>query len=296
MENQGDILIHGPASRRTRSQVAPNWTVQDSLILVNEVGAVELECKNAFASFQKWTIVAQNCNSLMANRSLDQVRRRWDSILGDYNKIKKYQEEKSMSYWSMIEEKRKEFRLPDSFDLELFKEMSRVLPIIENTVGADLVTDPDPELVVDDDVIVQSGYKKQRQPPQQHLRQISNQKFGTSQKRSTNKRVNLPPPSPPPSPPSPPEEPSDDQFDPNSVEEIEQLLVEKLRENSEVINAIVEGSGCNQLGDIELADPKNMDADEIDVTRLNGDEVIARLGNLSETLDKLHDLILACRR
>ncbi|KAI3681168.1 hypothetical protein L6452_35952 [Arctium lappa] len=48
----------GVGALRTRSRVAPDWTVEESLILVNEV---EADC---LASFQKWKIIVENCNAL----------------------------------------------------------------------------------------------------------------------------------------------------------------------------------------------------------------------------------------
>lgn len=78
----------GVTTLRTRSKVAPDWTIEESLILVNEVSAVESDCRDTLASFQKWKIIVENCNALGVNRNLNQCRRKWDSLLSDYKKIK----------------------------------------------------------------------------------------------------------------------------------------------------------------------------------------------------------------
>ncbi|KAF5748062.1 hypothetical protein HS088_TW04G00010 [Tripterygium wilfordii] len=51
--------------RRTRSQAAPDWKVHDSLILVNEMAAIEVDCSKALSSYQKWKIIAENCTALV---------------------------------------------------------------------------------------------------------------------------------------------------------------------------------------------------------------------------------------
>ncbi|XP_062024475.1 uncharacterized protein LOC133740530 [Rosa rugosa] len=113
----------GSGSRRTRSQVAPDWTETDLLILVNEVTAVEADCRKEFSSFQKWKIVAQNCTALGVPRSLDQYRRKWEALLHDYKIIDHWnsQSRASASYWALESDRRKQFGLPRSFDHELFK-------------------------------------------------------------------------------------------------------------------------------------------------------------------------------
>nr|GFA18982.1 trihelix transcription factor ASR3 [Tanacetum cinerariifolium] len=76
------------SSLRTRSKAAPDWTVEESLILVNEIAAIEADCRGTLSSFQKWKIIVENCNALEVNRNLNQCRRKWDSLLSDYKKIK----------------------------------------------------------------------------------------------------------------------------------------------------------------------------------------------------------------
>lgn len=97
----------GCSGLRTRSKAAPDWTVEESLTLVNEITAIEADCRDTLSSFQKWKITVENCNALGVNRNLNQCRRKWDSLLSDYKKIKQSGSKKA------------------SFNSELFKAIER---------------------------------------------------------------------------------------------------------------------------------------------------------------------------
>lgn len=75
-------------SRRTRSRAAPDWTAEESLILVNEINAVESEWGATLPSFQKWQQIVENCNALEVSRNLNQCKRRWDELLSEYRRVK----------------------------------------------------------------------------------------------------------------------------------------------------------------------------------------------------------------
>ncbi|CAK9169888.1 unnamed protein product [Ilex paraguariensis] len=128
-------------SRRTRSQVAPDWTVQESLILVNEINATERDCRNTLSSFQKWQIIAENCKALEVHRSMNQCKRKWDSLLAEYERIKQLESEAGPgSYWSLDGHKRRELGLADNFDTYLFK-------VIDDSIkGKEGRPDTDPEM------------------------------------------------------------------------------------------------------------------------------------------------------
>lgn len=136
-------------SRRTRSQVAPDWTVKDCLILVNEIAAVEADCSNAFSSFQKWTMISENCNALDVHRNLNQCRRKWDSLVSDYNQIKQWESQYRRSYWSLSTEMRKKLNLPGNFDNELFTAIDPVVTIQEDKAGTEPDSDPEAQDFVD---------------------------------------------------------------------------------------------------------------------------------------------------
>ena len=148
----------GRQSRRTRSQAAPDWTVHETLTLVSEIAAVEGECSTTVSSFQKWKIVAENCNSTGVNRTLNQCRRKWDSLLTHYKKIKHWESSSSEeleSYWSLDRETRRGLGFPEEFDSEVFKAIDDHLKDEGNGSDTDTDRDNDPEALADEvDVLV----------------------------------------------------------------------------------------------------------------------------------------------
>lgn len=132
-------------SRRTRSQVAPDWSATDMLILVNEIAAVEADCLTALSTYQKWKIIAETCTALGVARNSYQCRRKWDSLLLGYNQIKQWESQSTgASYWSLDNHRKNEFRLPENFDDEIFRAIDNLVRARENQSDTD--PDNDPEL------------------------------------------------------------------------------------------------------------------------------------------------------
>lgn len=143
---------------RTRSQVSPEWTAKQALILVNEIAAVEKDCSKAVSTNQKWKIIVGNCVALDVTHTLSQCRSKWNSLVIEYNQIKKWDKEsesRSDFYWSLGCERRKEFGLPENFDDELFKAIDDYMW----SQKEQLDTDPDTDLQKADllDVIANLG-------------------------------------------------------------------------------------------------------------------------------------------
>ncbi|KAJ7966024.1 Trihelix transcription factor ASR3 [Quillaja saponaria] len=151
----------GSGSRRTRSQVAPDWSLMDSLILVNEIAAVEADCKKVLSSYQKWKIIAENCTALDVVRSLNQCRRKWDSLLVEYNKIKQWESKlRNGSYWLLESERVKKLGLPENFDKDLFKAIDDLVNAREDRCDTDPDSDPEAEAEAEMlDVIAEPGSK-----------------------------------------------------------------------------------------------------------------------------------------
>ncbi|XP_038710107.1 uncharacterized protein LOC120004854 isoform X2 [Tripterygium wilfordii] len=272
--------------RRTRSQAAPDWKVNDSLILVNEMAAIEVDCSKALSSYQKWKIIADNCTALGVLRDLNQCRRKWDSLLSEFNKIKLFD-----LYWTSDKQKRKQHGLPEDFDHELFKAIDAYLRLKEDE--ADTEPDSDPEAEADMlKSIAELGCKRQKRrlmhaknyaeevPPTscaQALPQISCTQGETHresieetpQKSCTEeKERNI-----------------------NIVGEREQMMVEELRENAQLINDIVKG---NIAGSVvyEAANMNATSAEDFhaDFVKRQGDRLIACLGDVVDTLNRLFDM------
>ncbi|KAI8021057.1 Trihelix transcription factor ASR3 [Camellia lanceoleosa] len=83
-----------------------------------------------------------------SRRTRSQCRRKWDSLLSDYKKIKLWESSESQveSYWSIDYERRREFGFPEDFDFEVFKAIDDHLKVGD---GSDTDPDVDPEAVAD---------------------------------------------------------------------------------------------------------------------------------------------------
>ncbi|KAL1353129.1 hypothetical protein HN51_017054 [Arachis hypogaea] len=161
--------------RRTRSQAAPDWTVTESLILVNEIAAVEADCSTALSSYQQWNIIAGNCAALDVGRNMGQCRRKWDCLLSDYQRIRAWEEEESKkkrkknnahgacSYWALKGERVRTLRLPEDFDRELYRAVDEVVRAREER--GEVLVESDNEEARNEvlDVTVEIGSKRKRQ-------------------------------------------------------------------------------------------------------------------------------------
>ena len=136
-------------SRRTRSQIAPEWTAAECLVLVNVIGAVEADCLKALSSYQKWKIVAEDCTALNVARTSNQCRKKWECLLIEHDVIKQWEltMPEDDSYWCLESGRRKELGLPDYFDEELFKAIDNVSSMRANQ--SDTEPDNDPEAAVE---------------------------------------------------------------------------------------------------------------------------------------------------
>ncbi|CAL5438758.1 unnamed protein product [Camellia sinensis] len=292
-EDHGGRHSQASASRRTRSQVAPDWSSQEPLTLITEIAAVERDCRNTLFSLQKWKIIVENCNSLEVFCTLNQCHRKWDSFLFEYKKIKLWESSESLVklYWSIDYERRCEFGFLEDFDFEVFKAIDDHLK-----VGDGSYTDPDvdPEAVAHGVAELEgkcTNLKKQR-------RRVMPQKRSTEervkpQKRKINKKI------------MPEQGRVEKRVKPlkhsknerillkNNMEEKEQMMAAKLYENAKLITDILEGN-LGKSSDCLLADLKNIKDSQTNFTRRQGDRLITCLGNLADTLDQLCDIVQEC--
>ncbi|KAK3005399.1 hypothetical protein RJ639_016932 [Escallonia herrerae] len=291
-QDGGDSRQKRPStgSLRTRSQVAPDWTVEESLILVNEVSAVEAECLNTLSSFQKWQAVVDNCNALDVRRNLSQCRRKWDSLLADYMRAKKSKSGPS-----------------EGLNSDLFKAIDGYFRVRKD--GCDSDRDSDPEATADagplldlleESALVSSCSKKKRRsvmprkrfiaervkPPKRCVDEsLNSQKSSKSEKLMRGSEEK--------------KEPLTHCVDEETIheqighEEKKQMIASRLCENAELINSIVEGHSAED-GDCKSSDSINGEAALTETIRRDGDELIVCLGNLVNTLDQLRHLVEGC--
>ncbi|XP_054798636.1 trihelix transcription factor ASR3-like [Prosopis cineraria] len=171
-------------SRCTRSRAAPDWTLTESLILVNEIAAVEADCSRALSSYQQWKMIAENCAVLDVGRGLNQCRTKWNSLLSEYNTIKAWESKSPRkSYLSLEGERAKKFGLPENFDCELFKAIDDLVKARDERSGADPESDPEAESEeIDDDVTKEIGSKRKRRwfKSKRHAEKLKNCLSGES--------------------------------------------------------------------------------------------------------------------
>lgn len=298
-ENDDDVSHDGSGSRRTRSQAAPDWSVTEALILVNEVAAVEADCSAALSSYQQWNIIAENCAALDVRRSLAQCRRKWRALLADYDG-----------------------GLP-GFDSELFEAVGRVVRAREERGLVDPESDNEAGNEARD-ATVEIGSKRRGQrsksshrvkKPKKCLEQSHDEwpeddhseeeylkdflesrpklkctaerppKHLVMQSKShgkvelhENHHIERP-------------KPMNTEKITISREENEETLTLKLQELAVEIEAIATESASDYKG----GGSQNVEDSHTDFTRRQGDKLISSLGNFSHTLKHLCDLLQECK-
>ncbi|KAK6116953.1 hypothetical protein DH2020_049328 [Rehmannia glutinosa] len=283
-------------THRTRSRAAPDWTVEESLVLVNEINAVESEWGPTLPSFQKWQQIVENCNALDVNRNLNQCKRKWDALLSEYRRAKH------------------EAAADRSFPVELFNAIDRCVTAkgkrncgggvdaeeeeeeaaVEVEEQLVMETDPDSDPEAQGRVtkfFFETGSKKQRRRMKRKKRRLetlnpwgyfTNPKIKHEESSSINVKAgntkNI----------------IESMHEENNVETKEQIMATMLYENALRINAILEGSLADDA-DYNLVDLKNDEAVQTDFTRRQGDKLIDCLGKISVTLNQLCDLVQQCK-
>ncbi|XP_016484431.1 uncharacterized protein LOC107804978 [Nicotiana tabacum] len=305
-------------SLRTRSQAAPDWTLHESLTLVNEMKSTQIECGNTLASFQKWQSTVQNCNSLGVNRSLNQCKKRWEFILENYNKVKPWE----TVYWTASFDgvRKSELGLPEQFDFELFNAVGRYLSLLHGEDGGGAETDPETQQAQGNNAFLELGHKRQRRrtKPRKYKmeerlnpwRRILNENrkyeqsmVGIKHEASIETKVEAPSYEKSSlqikreisSPEEKVEPPNLSMVNMVKAEQInvdnpEEMMAATLRENAELITAIIEGNPMDDR-DCRLADLKNSEAGRVHLIRSQGNQLIDCLGKISDTLSQLCDTI-----
>lgn len=119
-----------PSSRYTRSQAAPDWTVQEVLVLLSEIVSIDEVWLKELSSYQRWKMISDSCIAMNVVRSSNQCKRKWEILLDDYKKIINWEpQSREDSYWFLPEERRTDYGLPVSFQKEVFDAMDAVIQI-----------------------------------------------------------------------------------------------------------------------------------------------------------------------
>ncbi|XP_073050991.1 uncharacterized protein [Primulina eburnea] len=283
-------------SHRTRSKAAPDWSAEESLILINEINAIESEWGAALPSYQKWKQIVDNCNSLDVNRNLNQCRRKWDELFSDYRRVKNGSGGNGSLHGELfdaidqcVSAKGKRSGGDEVVDEGIDGlEAAKLVEDEEEEEQAVMDTDPDsdPEAQGRVTKFFETGSKKQNRRTKRKKRRIEKLNpwgYFTSPKvkleessninakfEDTNSNVGSLPES--------------------TIETKEQIMCTILRENAFQINALLE---CNidDDADYKLANPKIAEAVQTDLTRQQGDKLIVYLEKISRTLKDFSDLV-----
>ena len=106
---------------------------------MSKIAALDEDWLKALSSYQRWKMIADNCVSMDVMRSSNQCKRRWESLLSDYKKIRMWESNSartSRSYWSLQPATRKQLRLPASFDHNVFGSMDAVIKAQEARIAS----------------------------------------------------------------------------------------------------------------------------------------------------------------
>ncbi|KAH7573937.1 hypothetical protein JRO89_XS03G0229300 [Xanthoceras sorbifolium] len=265
----------GSGSRCMRSQVGPDWTVKESLILVNEIAAVDADCLKALSTYQKWKIISENCTALDVPRSSNQCRRKWDSLLAHY---------------TTIVNSKKNQNFPSNFDQDLFKAIDDLVRAKGNQSDTD--PDSDPEAKSDlCEVIAQLGSKRQRRHctpaescSEEKALKEKHQKICTEEKQCKNYVEEWPRKG---QADKKSQKSHLEQNNTSSIKEKEQMMVAKLRENAELVHAI-----ATENADYSAANSRNVQDYKSEFARRQGDKLIECLGEIVKSLNQLSDHVL----
>ncbi|BBM98860.1 protein MpTRIHELIX1 [Marchantia polymorpha subsp. ruderalis] len=133
------------AERQNRN---PRWSQHETLVLVaakkrqgEELSPAIPRPRNLTAD-ERWELVAAYCKANGCERNAYQCRKRWFALYGDYKKVKEWQRSSAETYWGMKNDRRRENRLPGTFDRVVFQSMDSWLKI-SSDAQFDTPTRPD---------------------------------------------------------------------------------------------------------------------------------------------------------
>ncbi|KAK9668978.1 hypothetical protein RND81_13G100500 [Saponaria officinalis] len=140
-EEQCGVLNQGITEEKNRRH--PRWTREETLTLIQakdiaenlpnkgrKISSFENNDSNGNGNSEpKWVMISEYCKSQGVGREPAQCRKRWSNLIGDYKRIKCWEDNLNNnnnnkgeeSYWVMRNDLRKERKLPVSFDWEVFK-------------------------------------------------------------------------------------------------------------------------------------------------------------------------------
>ncbi|GKV17423.1 hypothetical protein SLEP1_g27937 [Rubroshorea leprosula] len=111
----------------TQTMKHPRWTREETIVLIQGKNAIEenllREGQQQGQNEPKWYLVSLYCKQHGVDREAVQCRKRWNTLIGEYKKIKTWESqirEGADSFWVMRAKLKRERKLPNSFDKEVY--------------------------------------------------------------------------------------------------------------------------------------------------------------------------------
>ncbi|KAL3685831.1 hypothetical protein R1sor_003853 [Riccia sorocarpa] len=107
----------------------PRWSQHETLVLItakkqqSEELATAIPRPRSLTADDRWEAIAAFCKANGCERNAYQCRKRWFALFGDYKKVKEWHRSSAESYWGMKSDRRRENRLPGTFDRVVFSSM-----------------------------------------------------------------------------------------------------------------------------------------------------------------------------
>ncbi|KAK3149773.1 hypothetical protein QOZ80_3AG0222540 [Eleusine coracana subsp. coracana] len=121
----------GGASSRDREYRRGNWTVAETMVLIEAKRKVHEEGEQGLS---RWRWVEDYCWRAGCRRSESQCNDRWDNLMRHYKKVRAHElgrrgeeQQRQMSYWAMGRAERKERGLPGNLLREVYEGMAEVV-------------------------------------------------------------------------------------------------------------------------------------------------------------------------
>lgn len=149
--------VHKGKEDRSKATRHPRWTREETLVLIEGKKVTEdlaQEDRRSTLAFRqsgqnktKWDSVSSYCHKHGVNRSPFQCQKRWGNLICEFRKIKTWESqkmEKDESFWIMRNARRKERKLPSSFDKEVYNVIegrffaTRAIPLALITVKEEM--------------------------------------------------------------------------------------------------------------------------------------------------------------
>ncbi|KAL3680881.1 hypothetical protein R1sor_023837 [Riccia sorocarpa] len=107
----------------------PRWMMHETAVLVAAKRKHDEEVGDEYVpAHKKWGAIAVDVKEKGVDRDARQCRKRWSNLYQDYRRIRDWMRKTGVeSYWTMRHDKRRDNKLPGSFDPEVYSDMDAFL-------------------------------------------------------------------------------------------------------------------------------------------------------------------------